>query len=425
MDSSSDRPSPLASIEHLSSSLPTPQPWANQSLSTLGTRGRLFNPALDDPTLARRTTALRQLHGITRPPQRKHRQSASIASRASLSSQPVIVRTYSGGSERESTMSRRRSSDREQKTTNAPPARLPSVDEFGIEGILQSIEPNIQVTLDAIAEICGRSKLSLANEYGSHRPPLGEIRAPARTSDHGLLTVEEASPSTERLADDNVLVVGDDISTVDGHGRYSSTYDYLNPIPRPTGLFDFRNSLPQAWAETNTTQQQAESHTHTIRRELAPTHEETVPPARHHHLVDKGRLPYLPWALDTRLESGDYNATRQSMMTRPVISAVHLDAQADRSYHLTEPDRPWPSTGAIVDVPDYGELPHINGHKQKSHSRKSSVLDELQGFLSWVGKMSRAHGKPSQEVTSLVSAQEKLRDVLEKQNARLSHLPNN
>ena len=112
-------------------------------------------------------------------------------------------------------------------------------------------------------------------------------------------------------------------------------------------------------------------------------------------------------------------------MTRPVISAVHLDAQADRSYHLTEPDRPWPSTGAIVDVPDYGELPHINGHKQKSHSRKSSVLDELQGFLSWVGKMSRAHGKPSQEVTSLVSAQEKLRDVLEKQNARLSHLPNN
>ncbi|EFR01236.1 hypothetical protein MGYG_04240 [Nannizzia gypsea CBS 118893] len=423
MDSSSDRPSALASIEHLSSSLPNSQPWANQSVSTLGTRGRVFNPALDDPTLARRTTALRQLHGIARPPQRKHRQSASIASRTSLSSQPVIVRTYSGGPGENSTMSRRQSSDTKRQARNGPPAQLPSVEEFGIDGILQSIEPNIQVTLDAIAEICGRSKLSLANEYGSHRPPLGEIRAPARTGDHGLLTVEEASSSTERLADDNVLVVGDDISTVDGHGRYSSTYDYLNPIPRPTGLFDFRNSLPQAWAETNATQQQTEAHRAPVRRELVPAHQETVSQVHNRQPLEKGRLPYLPWALDNRLESGDPHATGQSMMTRPVISAVHLDAQADRSYHLTEPDRPWPSTDPMAGIPDYDDVLNTNGHTQKSHSRKSSVLNELQGFLSWVGNISRPHGKSSQEATSLVSAQERLRELLEKQNARISQTP--
>ncbi|KAK2882558.1 hypothetical protein FQN49_000243 [Arthroderma sp. PD_2] len=422
MESNSDRPSALSSIQHISSSLPPSQSWANQSLSTFGTRGRVFNPASEDPTLARRTTALRQLHGISRPLQRKQRQTPSIASRSSLSSQPVIVRTYSAGAGGNSAMSRRLSLDTERQAANRPPARLPPVEEFGIEGILQAIEPNIQVTLDAIAEICGRSKLSLANEYDSHRPPLGEIRAPARTGDHGLLTVAEASSSTERLADDNVVVMGDDISTMDGHGHYSSTYDYLNPIHRPVGLFDFRNSIPQSWAETSSAQQQAETQRSAFRRESIPTFEEVIPPT-HEHSIDKGRLPYLPWALENHVNKSGQHGTGQSMMTRPVISEVHLDAQADRTYHLVEPDRPWPSTDPTIDDPDYDDVLFSNGHATKPDAKRLSVLTELQGFLSWLGNISRSHGKPSHEVTSLVSAQAKLRDLLERQNARLGQPP--
>ncbi|KAM5464675.1 hypothetical protein MauCBS54593_006766 [Microsporum audouinii] len=423
MDSSSDRASALASIQHLSSSLPLSQPWENQSSSTFGTRGRVFNPALDDPTLVRRPTALRQLHGIARPPQRKHRQSPSVASRTSQPSQPVVVRTYSAGTRGDSAMSRRRSLDTERQAANSPPVRLPPVEEFGIEGILQSIEPNIQVTLDAIAEICGRSRLSLANEYGSHRPPLGEIRAPARTVDHGLLTVEEASSSTERLADDNVLVVGDDISTVDGHGHFSSTYDYLNPIHRPTGLFDFRNSIPQAWGEANASQQHVETQRPTLRRESIPAYEGAIPPTHEPQPVEKGKLPYLPWALKDHSVNSGHRATGQSMMTHPVISEVHLDAQADRTYHLTEPGRPWPSTDPTMDDPDYEGVLYTSSHTQKSHSRKSSVLTELQGFLGWLGNTNRSSDKPNHEVTSLISAQTKLRELLEKHDARLSQPP--
>ena len=33
---------------------------------------------------------------------------------------------------------------------------------------------DVKAEIDSIAEICGRSKLSLANEYGSHLPPHGE-----------------------------------------------------------------------------------------------------------------------------------------------------------------------------------------------------------------------------------------------------------
>ena len=59
------------------------------------------------------------------------------------------------------------------------------------------INPTIQPTLTTIAEIYGRSKLSLANEYGSHIAPLGEIRAPPGY----LLPVDEASSEQERQHD--------------------------------------------------------------------------------------------------------------------------------------------------------------------------------------------------------------------------------
>jgi hypothetical protein len=102
--------------------------------------------------------------------------------------------------------------------SSAPPrpsqsdAIFPTDKDFSIESILQAIEPDIRGTLDAIAEICGRSKLSLSNEYGSHIAPLGEICAPSGA----LGPVEEDGPNEERRADENnAVIVDDEASPID------------------------------------------------------------------------------------------------------------------------------------------------------------------------------------------------------------------
>lgn len=41
---------------------------------------------------------------------------------------------------------------------------------------MTTIEPEIQGSIDAISTICARSAYSLADEYGAHLPPQGEIR---------------------------------------------------------------------------------------------------------------------------------------------------------------------------------------------------------------------------------------------------------
>ena len=77
---------------------------------------------------------------------------------------------------------------------------MPLEEDFSIESILQAIEPDIRATLDSIAEIYGKSKLSLANQHGSHMQPFGEIQRAPATAAGGLVTVEEASSDNERLA---------------------------------------------------------------------------------------------------------------------------------------------------------------------------------------------------------------------------------
>jgi hypothetical protein len=50
---------------------------------------------------------------------------------------------------------------------------LPPLSAFSFAEILKEIEekPDVRTSIDTIAEICGKSKMSLANEYGSHMPP--------------------------------------------------------------------------------------------------------------------------------------------------------------------------------------------------------------------------------------------------------------
>lgn len=140
------------------------------------------------------------------PPLFRHRPSKSTSSRTSVSSQPVLVKAYTS-SERH-----RPSSASRSPATLAMPAgaHLPPIEAFSFDGILRAVEPEVHEAIDGIAEIYARSRLSLADEYGSHMPPQGEIITPRsrysglaiRTTglERTLTTVAEASSSSERLA---------------------------------------------------------------------------------------------------------------------------------------------------------------------------------------------------------------------------------
>lgn len=136
--------------------------------------------------------ALRRLNG-TSPPRRKKFE--AVASTSSSTSQPVLVRTYSGssarvGSPKYSEMEKNRKSKAKNK-----PCDLPPLESFSFQDILASIDPDIRLSIDAIAEICGRSKLSLADEYSSHRPPHEEFTS--LQTDLGTVLPAHLSPVQE------------------------------------------------------------------------------------------------------------------------------------------------------------------------------------------------------------------------------------
>lgn len=104
--------------------------------------------------------------------------------------------------------------------------QLPAVEEFSFSAILRAVDPEIRDAIDAIAEICAKSRMSLADEYDAHLPPQGEITSagPGWAASTGvsvgrsrlsrlsqgwtatgnmLMSVPEASSSSEGLAQES------------------------------------------------------------------------------------------------------------------------------------------------------------------------------------------------------------------------------
>jgi len=172
-------------------------------------------------------------------PNARSNAAKSTSSRTTLSSQPVVVRTYSGSrhsSRNPSGLSSPRYTTMNRPASQNPSAlsaglagrteKLPALDDFSFSAILRAVDPEIRDAIDAIAEICARSRMSLADEYEAHLPPQGEITGSGsgwtagmgalvnrgRTSrvgqgwtatDNTLTAVPEASSSSERLAGEN------------------------------------------------------------------------------------------------------------------------------------------------------------------------------------------------------------------------------
>ena len=159
---------------------------------------------------AHRATALRQLTGTPLRGRLRHRSVASTSSRTSLSSQPVLVRTYSPSRSRHPSKAPLQA-DIHRAAMGKDTKFLPA-DSFAFDGILRAIEPDVKETIDAIAQIYARTNLSLADEYGAHMPPQGEITGGGRSrysrgaqrqdgNESTLSAVPEASSSSEGLSE--------------------------------------------------------------------------------------------------------------------------------------------------------------------------------------------------------------------------------
>lgn len=305
-----------------------------------------------------------------------------------MPTQPVLVRAYSGNAEpttaKSSTMSPRRlfqftgSRSAAPSRPSGPP--LPTDKDFSIESILQAIEPDIKGTLDSIAEICGRSKLSLANEYGSHIAPLGEIRAPP----NGLVPVEEASSSDERRADEGVTIFEDDPNLVDG-GRdlqAFSFYGYMETLRQAASLEHNGAAAP---GPSNPTRAAVPNR---IWDAVPDLDMPLVPATREFASRPKNSGRDL---LAKGMASGKDEPQSQGVATPAVVSEVHLDAQAD--------DR----------RPDHG--PDILSSDVYTASTNEwqapEVIRSLLGWLKWTARVAGPEAHPK-----LQSAEGRLRAML-------------
>ncbi|KKK13074.1 hypothetical protein AOCH_006515 [Aspergillus ochraceoroseus] len=325
--------------------------------------------ALDEPTLAYRTTALRQLNGNPKPLSWKSRQAAShppTSSRSStLASQPVLVRAYSGGPDDTSNSSKMPSRRSFPFTSSSNfqerEYQLPSHEEFSIDGILRAIEPDIRSTLDSIGEICGRSKLSLANEYGSHIAPLGEIRAPPA----GLLPVDEASSDHGGYSGDNLVIYDDDNSAFDGRD------------PSPFSHYTFFDTLiPSPSARDGSSIHAQPATPRTLGGVVEPTLG-SLPTTREFASKPKADGRAL---LGNQAESLTDDRV-QYMLTPALVSEILLDAQANvrllnpESLPSTHPDLLSPGT---VD----GDFPNISNRQCPPDD--PNKLSEVQSLFRWL-----------------------------------------
>ena len=316
-----------------------------------------------------------------------------------LPSQPVIVRVHSADASAHQNPAPRTS---RFFPTMSNKDELPPVSDFSIEGILAAIEPEIEGTIDAIAEIMGRSRLTLANEYDSHMPPQGEIRA---TSHPPLLPVEEASSSNERLAADNVIIVPEDASLVDGSNAGSAAYGLLERLraaPRPRRQ---RSDAPASWA--------AGPSSTPVRTYSSPAVlSDQIPPAA---AIVLEPPPHPARASRTLLRTtGGINppSRRSSRTTGAVVSETYLHAGANGRQVsdppiVSESGRNYPLYS--YDESDLFELPSPTVPRLRSfRSRMQSLrlVSEIQGLASWL----RHRGSVVQDN----DAQARLRGILDR-----------
>lgn len=157
-----------------------------------------INPC--DSNLARQA-ALRRLNGVSS----NHRRVREVIEPNPSSSglEPVLVRSYINSTPQDNSSQKAKMRNNRRSRVDEKSCELPRPDRFSFEDILASIDSDVKGSIDAIAEICGRSRMSLADQYGSHLPPQGVLtslleHSDAQISQTGyLLPQQDSSPSSQ------------------------------------------------------------------------------------------------------------------------------------------------------------------------------------------------------------------------------------
>ncbi|KAJ4352904.1 hypothetical protein N0V95_003813 [Ascochyta clinopodiicola] len=260
--------------------------------------------------------------------------------------------------------------------------QLPAIDDFSFSAILRAVDPEIREAIDAIAEICAKSRLSLADEYDAHLPPQGEITGAGpgwvastgalagrgrlsrisqgwTAADNTLMAVPEASSSTERLAQEGRG------TTAEGKKKRSqSAYGSLKSVISG-GSSEKRKSLnndtfqhPEASSSKQGEQPRLQGPAWTIR--TASQNEDhpaitidTTPQASKQLAFDASVLQDLPdidnnWGLRTRTALSQQRAVHHRNWSTGTFSVgqSHLKSRSNTISSLAS-WLPWPRTTGL------------------------------------------------------------------------------
>jgi hypothetical protein len=279
---------------------------------------------------------------------------------------------------------------------------LPSEEEFSIQGILAAIAEDIEDDVDAIAEILGRSRLVLADQHESHMPPQGEIRAIGGP----LQAVAEASASNERLAaTDDVLILQEDASLVEGSHTGSAAYGLLERLQIVPGTRRMRSDVPRSVA--------SRPASGSVRHYSAPPILPVVPAA----VEDIGASAVAPLSQSSRrlLQSSlddDKLQDSHPRTTDAVVAETYLSAAANA---VTVSDPPVVSEAGRhypLYSYDYSEL--FEGPMLPPQPHQMTFRERLQSFIPRIdlpNLVSWVQGHDSH----VISAESQLREILQRQ----------
>lgn len=276
---------------------------------------------------------------------------------------------------------------------------LPPLSAYSFEAILGSIQEVIEEDLNGIAEILGQSRLVLAGQHDSHLPPTGEIRA-------GLLpALAEASSSNERLASDEVIILNDSASLVEGSQVGSAAYGLLERLQAVPRTGQIHTDITTAPARPRMPSVEARNSSPAILADLSSPPSTAQPAALPN--------PHRPSPQLLRLTSPQ--AVTTGAPTSAVVTEAWLPANANGQVISVLP--------LVVDEDThdraYSQLIGPSGQQvgapQMSFTarlRRLVLLQDIQGALAWSSTPRR---RP--EAVRSTSAENHLRDILGKHHS--------
>jgi hypothetical protein len=249
---------------------------------------------------------------------------------------------------------------------------LPSVEDFGIEAILRAIEPDIRSTLDSIAEICGRSKLSLANEYGSHIAPFGEVHPPPGE----LLAIQEnAASDMDGPADvDGHIVIADDDNDL-----YGSPLGLLDDLRQTAFATGYQRTTRVETQETNSNNQTRRG-TFSKNGKAPVTRPPVTPASRMEEFAATSSKPGSKALLGNVSTKAKTSKSATTIASPALLSETRLAAQGNRSSWPSEP----PDTPRGSPMLPASSFAADRAGRAKSRVDRMSLMADVQDWLGWL-----------------------------------------